>query len=119
VDMDDFFIHECRRIEDDIVDWLRDSCEGDVNVDRHIASALIEFYVDCRMKEYEIDFVNEFIQRMGYKQLYEDVLNYDNTRGDIFKHCKDCDEHKKVLFELSLTDYLMKNLIECELIQEE
>jgi len=24
-----------------------------------------------------------------------------------------------VLFELSLTDYLMENLIECELIQEE
>ena len=90
--------------------------EGNINVDKHIASALIEFYVDCRMKEYEIDSVDGFIQRMGHKQLYQDVLNYDNTRGDI---CKDCDEHKMVLFKLSLTDYLMKNLIECELIQKE
>jgi regulatory protein YycI of two-component signal transduction system YycFG len=115
--MDDFFENDFQRIENDIEDWVRENCEE--NVDKHIASALIEYYVDCRMKEYEIGFVDEFIQKIGYKQLYENVLNYNKTRGDIFKHCKDCDEHKTVLFELSLTDYLMENLIECELIQEE
>ena len=113
--MHEFFKNDYQRVENDIQDWVEENCEK--NVDKHIASALIEFYIDCRMKEYEIGFVDEFIQEMGYKQLYENVLTYDDTRGDIFKNCQDCDEHKTVLFELSLKDYLMKNLIESELIQ--
>ena len=113
----DFFDNDFQRVENDIGDWVKENCEEDVNVDKHIATSLIEYYVDCRMKEYEICFVDEFIETVGYKQLYQDVLIYDDTRADIFKHCKDCEEHKTVLFELSLKDYLMKNLIECELIQ--